>query len=152
MFEWVKQYYWQFSRSWFCSKSFRGFFVFWWISWGRSWKFLVRHNLEYESAKCGVKKGANFQQEKNPWISEVCGAPAVWTHHLENTQVVQWMQLYKHLPTPPALRERERRPYWTPGFVTTVVGNAPVPSESRGSDMPSQLLPPFCTVPVRTLD
>jgi hypothetical protein len=34
---------------------------------GRSWKFLVRHNLEYESAKCGANKGANFQQEKkNP--------------------------------------------------------------------------------------
>jgi hypothetical protein len=47
-------------------------------------------------------------------------------------------------------RERERRPDWTPGFVTTVVGKCPLPSESRGSEMPSQLLPPFCTVPVRT--
>jgi hypothetical protein len=151
----------QFSKSWFCSKSFRGFFGFWWKVGGGFLKISGSPQSRIWICKVWCKQRGKFSTEKNPWISELCGAPVVWTHHLENTQLVQWMQLCKHLPTPPtprALRERdrererERRPDWTPGFVTIVVGKCPVPCESRGSEMPSQLLPPFYTVPVGTLD
>ncbi len=122
----------QFFINWFCSKSFRAFFVFWWKVGGvpENFWFATISNKNLQSVV--QTRGKFSTKRKHPWISEVCGAPAVWTHHLENTQLVQWMQLCKHLPTPPtpptprALRERERRPDWTPGFVPTVVGKCPV--------------------------